>query len=164
MADAAPTETESARTSPTKRPPKKEAEAAVRLRQVTKRFGVKTAVDAVSFSVARGSVFGLIGPNGAGKTTTFSMLAGYLHPTSGSLEVLGYPPSSVDELRACLGVLPQDALLPPNDLVGELLVHMARLQDIPASKALEQAKAALAEVEGADWWRQKCGSLSHGIV
>ncbi len=99
MAEAAPTETESPRTAPTKRPPKKEAEAAVRLRQVTKRFGAKTAVDAVSFSIARGAVFGLIGPNGAGKTTTFSMMAGYLHPTSGSLEVLGYPPASVDELR-----------------------------------------------------------------
>src|SRR5271169_2443232 len=96
-----------ARTAPTKRPPKKpkDVEAAVRLRQVTKRFGPKTAVDGVSFTVDEGTVFGLIGPNGAGKTTTFSMMAGYLHPTAGSLEILGYAPSAVDELRACLGVL-----------------------------------------------------------
>jgi ABC-type multidrug transport system ATPase subunit len=156
------------RSAPTKRPPKKDSdsdvEPAVRLRQVTKRFGVKTAVDGISFTVGVGSVFGLIGPNGAGKTTTFSMMAGYLRPTSGSLDILGYAPSSVDALRSRLGVLPQDALLPPHDLVGELLVHMARLQDIPASKALETAKQALAEVEGADWWRQKCGSLSHGMA
>ncbi len=156
-----------ARTAPTKRPPpkkQKDVEAAVRLRQVSKRFGPKTAVDGVSLVVEAGTVFGLIGPNGAGKTTTFSMMAGYLHPTSGSLEILGFAPSSVDELRSRLGVLPQDALLPPHDQVGELLVHMARLQDIPASKALEMAKQALAEVEGGDWWKQKCGSLSHGMA
>jgi ABC-type multidrug transport system ATPase subunit len=156
-----------ARTAPTKRPPpkkQKDVEAAVRLRQVTKRFGPKTAVDGVSLTVEAGTVFGLIGPNGAGKTTTFSMMAGYLHPTSGSLEILGFAPSSVDELRSRLGVLPQDALLPPHDRVGELLVHMARLQEIPASKALEMSKQALAEVEGGDWWNQKCGSLSHGMA
>jgi len=156
-----------ARTAPTKRPPpkkQKDVEAAVRLRQVTKRFGPKTAVDGVSLTVEAGTVFGLIGPNGAGKTTTFSMMAGYLHPTSGSLEILGFAPSSVDELRSRLGVLPQDALLPPHDRVGELLVHMARLQEIPASKALEMSKQALAEVEVGDWWNQKCGSLSHGMA
>jgi ABC-2 type transport system ATP-binding protein len=158
---------DTSRTAPTKRPPKKpdtSTEAAVRLRQVTKRFGSKTAVDGVSITVAAGTVFGLIGPNGAGKTTTFSMMAGYLHPTAGSVEVLGFAPSAVDELRARLGVLPQDALLPPHDQVGELLVHMARLQDIPSSKALELSKQALAEVEGSDWWNQKCGSLSHGMA
>jgi ABC-2 type transport system ATP-binding protein len=159
--------TDTSRSAPTKRPPKKKdtsTEAAVRLRQVTKRFGAKTAVDGVSITVEAGTVFGLIGPNGAGKTTTFSMMAGYLHPTSGSVEVLGFAPSAVDELRARLGVLPQDALLPPHDQVGELLVHMARLQDIPASKALDISKQALAEVEGSDWWNQKCGSLSHGMA
>lgn len=144
--------------------PKGGGEAAVRLRQVTKRFGPKTAVDGVSFTVRKGSVFGLIGPNGAGKTTTFSMMAGYLHPTAGSLEILGFAPSAVDALRARLGVLPQDALLPPNDRVGDLIIHMARLQDIPDAKAREMAKQALAEVEGADWWTQRCGALSHGMA
>src|ERR1700689_392560 len=127
---------------------KKAPEAAVRLPQVTKRFGMKTAVDSVSFSIDMGVVFGLIGPNGAGKTTTFSMMAGYLHPTEGSFEVLGFQPSAVDELRSRLGVLPQDALLPANDGVGDFLVHMGRLQNIPADKALEEARQALAEVEG----------------
>jgi ABC-type multidrug transport system ATPase subunit len=143
---------------------KAEANVAVRLRQVTKRFGNKTAVDGVTMAVAAGSVFGLIGPNGAGKTTTFSMLAGYLQPTSGTLEVLGFAPSAVNELRSRLGVLPQDALLPPHDLVGELLMHMARLQGIAAGEVRELAKQTLAEVEGADWWSQKCGSLSHGMA
>jgi ABC-2 type transport system ATP-binding protein len=141
-----------------------EGSAAVRLRRLTKRFGPKTAVDDVSLTVEVGSVYGLIGPNGAGKTTTFSMMAGFLRPTEGSVQVLGYPPTAVDDLRARVGVLPQDALLPASDPVGELLVHLARLQDVPPRKAVETARSALAEVEGIDWWKQRCGSLSHGMA
>jgi ABC-2 type transport system ATP-binding protein len=137
---------------------------AVRVAGLTKRFGPKTAVDAVTLSIAAGSVYGLIGPNGAGKTTTFSMLAGYLRPTGGTVEVLGFPPSAVDSLRARLGVLPQDAILPSTDKVGEFLLHMARLQDLPRDKALEAARTALDDVDGRSWWDQRCGSLSHGMA
>jgi ABC-2 type transport system ATP-binding protein len=57
---------------------------------LTKEFGDFTAVDAVSFTVDRGSIFGFLGPNGAGKTTTIRMLLGLLAPTSGSATVLGF--------------------------------------------------------------------------
>jgi ABC-2 type transport system ATP-binding protein len=138
--------------------------AAVRLDRASKRFGPKTAVDGVTFRIDVGSVHGLIGPNGAGKTTIFSMLAGYLEPTEGVVEVLGLAPKAVDRLRARLGVLPQDALLPAGDTVGEFLVDMARLQDIPAVKAEACARQALDEISGQDWWGQRCGSLSHGMA
>jgi ABC-type multidrug transport system ATPase subunit len=147
-----------------KKKKKKDVETAVHLRKLTKRFGQKTAVDEVTLSIGMGHVYGLIGPNGAGKTTTFSMMAGYLHPTEGSVEILGFKPTAVDELRSRVGVLPQDALLPANDKVGEFLVHMARLQDYPADKAEGLARQALADVEGKEWWGQRCGSLSHGMA
>lgn len=51
------------------------------------------AVDAIRFTIAAGEVVGFLGPNGAGKTTTLKMLAGLLHPTAGSVQVLGYEPS-----------------------------------------------------------------------
>ncbi len=140
------------------------AEPAARLEGVTRRFGPKTAVAGVSLTIESGSTFGLIGPNGAGKTTTFSMLAGYLLPSEGRVEVLGMPPSAVDRLRGRLGVLPQDAVLPANDTVGDLLGHMARLQAIPARKVDDSVRRALEEVEGADWRRQRCGALSHGMA
>ncbi len=143
---------------------KKDVEIAIRLTKLTKRFGVKTAVDQVSLKVKAGSVYGLIGPNGAGKTTTFSMLAGFLRPTSGTLEVLGYEPTQVDELRSRLGVLPQDALLPPWDKVGEFLMHMAELQDLPADRVEPEAREVLEEVDGKDWWNLRCGQLSHGMA
>jgi ABC-2 type transport system ATP-binding protein len=139
-------------------------EAAVRVKNVSKHFGMKVAVDDLTMYVPAGTVYGLIGPNGAGKTTTFSMLAGYLAPSEGEVEILGFPPTHVDSLRGRVGVLPQDALLPATDTVGEFLVHMARLQGIPGVKAMTKARDALEEVEGKDWWKTKCGALSHGMA
>jgi len=54
---------------------------------LTKRFGSFTAVDSVSFSVARGEVLGFLGPNGAGKSTTMRMLAGFMIPTAGTARI-----------------------------------------------------------------------------
>jgi ABC-2 type transport system ATP-binding protein len=141
-----------------------EGSTAARVSRVVKRFGRKAAVDDVTLSVATGTVFGLIGPNGAGKTTTFSILAGYLRPSAGQVEVLGFSPTATDALRGRLGVLPQDALLPPTDTVGAFLVHMARLQEIPKAKAVESARQALDDVSGQEWWGRRCGSLSHGMA
>src|SRR5690606_32118931 len=61
---------------------------------LTKRYGERAAVDAVSLTVRQGEVYGFLGPNGAGKTTTLRMLLGLVRPTSGSATVLGHPPGS----------------------------------------------------------------------
>ena len=65
-------------------------DAVISVQHVTRRFGVFTAVDEVSFEVARGEVFGLLGANGAGKSTTFRMLCGLLPPSAGTLRVAGF--------------------------------------------------------------------------
>jgi ABC-2 type transport system ATP-binding protein len=62
---------------------------AIEVKHLTRRFGTFTAVDDVSFEVARGSIFGFLGSNGAGKSTTFRMLCGLLKPTSGTALVSG---------------------------------------------------------------------------
>jgi len=64
----------------------------IEIERLVKRFGAHTAVAGLDLTVARGEIFGFLGPNGAGKTTTLKMLAGLLHPTSGSARVLGYVP------------------------------------------------------------------------
>ncbi len=147
-----------------KKKKRKTHESAVKIHQVTKRFGDKLAVDDLTLNIRAGWIYGLIGPNGAGKTTTFSMMAGYLEPTHGSVEVLGYSTRNVDSLRGRIGVLPQDALLPPLDRVGEFLIHMARLQDIPGTKAISVAREVLRDVGGLDWWDMRCSTLSHGMA
>jgi ABC-2 type transport system ATP-binding protein len=162
--EPAPSEPAPSEPAPGPKKRKKHADTAVRLKDVTKMFGNYAAVNAVSLRVRGGWIYGLIGPNGAGKTTTFSMLAGYLRPTHGELEVLGYSPTQVDSLRGRLGVLPQDALLPQHDKVGEFLVHMGRLQNLTPDQAEREARMGLKEVDGADWWDQRCGSLSHGMA
>ena len=63
---------------------------AVQAENLTKKFGAFVAVDRVTFTVDRGTIFGFLGPNGAGKTTTIRMLLGLLKPTSGTATVLGY--------------------------------------------------------------------------
>jgi ABC-2 type transport system ATP-binding protein len=137
---------------------------AVSLRGITKRFGATTALNDVSFDIESGSCFGLIGPNGAGKTTAFSIVAGFLHPDEGMALVLDHDARATEMLKARLSVLPQDALLPTHETVGEFLVHLARIQGIPAGKAEHEARLALKDVDGADWWIRRCGKLSHGMM
>jgi ABC-type multidrug transport system ATPase subunit len=137
---------------------------AIDLKGVVKKFGSVTAVNDVTFEVPMGSVFGLIGPNGAGKTTTFSMLAGYLTPTSGEIYILDRSPDAVAELKGKVGVLPQDALLPANERVGDFLVYLARLQGLRADEAPRAVQQVLADVGGADWWKTRAGALSHGMA
>jgi ABC-2 type transport system ATP-binding protein len=68
---------------------RQDQEPAVRVRELSKKFGAFTAVDRISFEVRRGQIFGLLGPNGAGKTTTFRMLCGLLAASGGELHVAG---------------------------------------------------------------------------
>ena len=137
---------------------------AITLETVTRRFGPKTAVDGLSLHVPLGSVFGLIGPNGAGKTTTFSMIAGYMRPSSGSIRVLDFEPDHTDALRGKVGVLPQDAVLPPLETVGEFLTSMAKLQDLPKAQIGKAVTDVLAEVQGSTWLGTRCSALSHGMA
>jgi ABC-2 type transport system ATP-binding protein len=138
--------------------------SAVELRGVTKIFGKTVAVHELSFKIPEGCVYGLIGPNGAGKTTTFSMMAGYLKPSAGDVYLLDYEADSVSMLKGKIGVLPQDALLPANENVGEFLLYLAQLQGIPREVARKQAGEVLEEVDGSGWWNTKCRALSHGMA
>jgi len=63
---------------------------AIEVKNLTKRFGSFTAVDAISFDVAQGEIFGFLGANGAGKTTAMRMLCGLSKPTSGKGTVAGF--------------------------------------------------------------------------
>lgn len=75
---------------------------------VVKKYGSTTAVNGLSLSVATGEVFCLLGPNGAGKSTTIEMSEGFIHPTSGAIDVLGLDPSSApDKVREKVGIMLQ---------------------------------------------------------
>lgn len=136
--------------------------AAIELTHLTRQFGAKVAVNDVSFEVQEGHCYGLIGPNGAGKTTTFSMMCGYLRPTAGTLRVMGVDPFEPGALKGKVGVLPQDAILPPAWPVGTLLTYYGRLSGLPDAEA--QARAALERVQLPETWKVDAGTLSHGMA
>jgi ABC-2 type transport system ATP-binding protein len=138
------------------------SEPAIEVKQLVKRFGAKTALNELTFTVEQGQCYGLIGPNGAGKTTTFSILCGFLHPTSGEARILGTRPTTPGGLKRKVGVLPQDAILTPTERVGPLLTYYATLSQL--EKPEQEARSALDKVGLADTWNTRAGALSHGMA
>ena len=86
----------------------REPEPALRLEGLTKRFGLRVAVDHVDLVVAQGKAFALVGPDGAGKTTTMRLLVGIMDPDEGRAEVLGFDPvTQGTSVREHIGYMPQ---------------------------------------------------------
>jgi ABC-2 type transport system ATP-binding protein len=84
-------------------------ETAIKIDNLSKRFGDVQAVNGLDLEVEKGELFGLLGPNGAGKTTTINILVGLLEPSSGSVEVGGYDIKAQSEkIRELIGVCPQE--------------------------------------------------------
>src|ERR1700691_2121341 len=105
---------------------------AIEVDGLTKRFGDFTAVDAISFTVNQGEVFGLLGPNGAGKSTLIRMLTTLVPPTSGKARVNGFDVArNPTGVRQSIGVIPQ-AMTSDLDLTAvENLSIFAKLYSIP---------------------------------
>jgi ABC-2 type transport system ATP-binding protein len=102
--------------------PPESASAVIDVRDAKKSFGAVRAVDGVSFSVARGEIFGLLGPNGAGKTTTVEMLEGLTKPDGGELRVLGLDVrTDARAIKRRIGVQLQTAALYPHLTVTETM-------------------------------------------
>jgi len=118
---------------------------AIRVDNLTKRYGEHVAVDRISFAVSRGEAFGILGPNGAGKTTTLEMIEGLRRPNEGTIEVLGRPvwpdPRAV---QARIGVQLQSTTLFDRLTARELLELFARFYD--RSDGVQRAKESLALV------------------
>jgi ABC-2 type transport system ATP-binding protein len=127
-------------------------------------YGEFVAVDNLSFSVKKGSVFGLIGPNGAGKTTTIKAIATLIEPTYGEIKlgdtsVLHQP----EEARSMLGYMPD---FPPvyDDLrVEEFCDLFAHAYGQSATERKEKVDLALAQTDLTDKRRDLCKSLSRGM-
>jgi ABC-2 type transport system ATP-binding protein len=122
------------------------AGATLEAQQLTKRFGVRTAVEDLTFTAERGEVVGLLGPNGAGKTTTIRLLTTVLEPTSGEFSVAGIPSTQPDEIRRRVGVLPENAGYPTHQSGVEYLRYHARLFGLTRPESARVASQLLAEM------------------
>ena len=113
---------------------------------LTRRFGGFTAVDDVTFSVARGEIFGLLGANGAGKSTTFRMLCGLLPPSAGSLRVAGFDLRyAAAAARGRIGYMAQKFSLYGDLSVGQNLRFFASAYRLAGAR--RRARIAWAEAE-----------------
>lgn len=140
------------------------SESILSIRGLTRTFGTFTALNNVTFDVPRGTIFGLVGPNGAGKTTMFSIVAGFLQPTQGSIELLGSHAPGATELLGRVSILPQDALFDRNLMILDQLVLYRRLQGATGAEAKAEVADALTRVGLGDYLERGAGVLSHGMT
>jgi lipooligosaccharide transport system ATP-binding protein len=144
--------------------PSTTAESLVRARNLTKRFGGFTAVNAVDFDVPFGKAFGFLGPNGAGKTSTMRMIACSSPVTEGELSVIGMDPrTQARQIKARLGVVPQIDNLDQELTVRENLEMYARYFDIPRDVARRRANELLEFVQLAERATDQVEPLSGGM-
>jgi ABC-2 type transport system ATP-binding protein len=135
----------------------------IKLKNVSKRYGGVTAVDNISFDIVKGEIVGFLGPNGAGKTTTMRMIAGYLSPDSGSIEIAGTDIENKEaDVRKYIGYLPENNPLYPNMLVSDLLAFSADLQSMPKEKRKEAYDFVVSACGISDKWYRPIGELSKG--
>jgi ABC-2 type transport system ATP-binding protein len=102
----------------------------IKVEQLIKIFKGSTtpAVNAISFNVAQGSIFGLLGPNGAGKTTTISILCGLIKPTAGKVTIHGLSLNKKgEEIKRIIGVVPQEIALYPTLTAFENLQYIGNM-------------------------------------
>src|SRR5438552_7491060 len=110
---------------------------------LTKRFGTFTAVDHVSFSIARGSIFGFLGPNGSGKSTVIRMLCGILEATEGTAKIAGHDVANEnDAIKEMIGYMSQEFSLYDELTVKENLIFAGKLYGL-RDKELKQRRDEL---------------------
>jgi ABC-2 type transport system ATP-binding protein len=128
-----------------------DADVLLKVDRLSKSFGPVRAVDAVSFEVRAGEIYGLLGPNGAGKTTTILMVCGLLKPEAGDITVGGSSFwSAPEKARRMMGVVPQEIAL-YEELTGrENLEFWGRIAGLTAFDAKSRAREMLEALSLAD--------------
>jgi ABC-2 type transport system ATP-binding protein len=135
---------------------------AIRIREVTKRFGTVVAVNRLSLEVPAGSIYGFIGPNGSGKTTTIRMILNILLPDEGEIEVLGSRETRAARDR--VGYLPEERGLYKKMPVRRLLRYYGRLKG-RAAPDLDRTSARWLRALGLEAWAdKKIEALSKGMA
>src|ERR1700704_2444259 len=103
----------------------------ITIKNLSKRYGDKLAVDDLTFEVAPGEVLGFLGANGAGKSTTMRMIAGFIAPTSGQVSVCGHDIERAPvEAKSCMGYLPEGAPSYGEMTVSEFLDFVADVRGL----------------------------------
>lgn len=132
------------------------------INNVVKQYGNFTALNAVSLTIKKGSVFGLLGPNGAGKTSLIRIINQITMPDSGTVFLDGeaLQPKHIEQI----GYLPEERGLYKNMKVGEQALYLAQLKGLPKQEAKKRLLYWFEKFEITAWWNKKIEELSKGMA
>ena len=132
------------------------------VQNVVKTYGEYTALNNVSLTVPRGSIYGLLGPNGAGKTSLIRIINQITLPDSGRvlLDGVDLQPNDVQHI----GYLPEERGLYKSMKVGEQCLYLAQLKGLSKSDAIKQLDYWFDKLEIQGWWNKKIQELSKGMA
>src|SRR6266576_3950295 len=124
------------------------------LHNLKKYFATQKAVDDISFSIEKGSIFGLLGPNGAGKTTLIRMITGIFYPDSGEIMLKGKKFDPENDTKY-IGYMPEERGLYKKMKIGEQALYLAQLKGLSRSDAMKKIKEWFTKFEMQTWWNKK---------
>ena len=135
----------------------------IKVSQLTKRYARTTAVDQISFEVAKGQIVGFLGPNGAGKTTTMRMLTCFLPPSSGTATVAGFDVLEQPmEVKKRIGYLPETPPIYPEMETSEYLQFVGRLKGLAGADLTKRIDYVCERCAISDVKTKLLGKLSKG--
>ena len=132
------------------------------LHHLQKHYSGQKAVNDISFSVKKGSIFGLLGPNGAGKTTLLRMITGIFYPDQGEIIFDGKPFNPLKDVQQ-IGYMPEERGLYKKMKIGEQVIYLAQLKGLSKQEALQKIKYWFEKLEMESWWNKKVEDLSKGM-
>jgi ABC-2 type transport system ATP-binding protein len=135
----------------------------IEVKNLTKVYGDRVAVDNISFTVNKGEVLGFLGQNGAGKTTTMKILTGFMPATEGTASIAGFDVFEQPlEVKKRIGYLPETPPVYKELLVGEYLSFVAELRGVPSKQRASKIDSALQKCNLGDVRNRLIGNLSKG--
>jgi len=137
-------------------------DALLSLQNLKKYYATQKAVDDISFTIERGSIFGLLGPNGAGKTTLLRMITGIFYPDGGDIILDGRPFDALNHIQK-IGYMPEERGLYKKMKIGEQALYLAQLKGLSKAEATEKIKYWFKKFEMESWWNKKVEDLSKGM-
>jgi ABC-2 type transport system ATP-binding protein len=132
------------------------------VKNVSKQFGDFTALNKVSLTVPKGSIYGLLGPNGAGKTTLIRIINQITMPDMGQV-VLDGEPLNLNHIQT-IGYMPEERGLYKTMKVGEQCLYLAQLKGLSKAEATTELKYWFDKLEIQGWWNKKIQELSKGMA
>jgi ABC-2 type transport system ATP-binding protein len=133
----------------------------LKIDNISKAYDGKVAVDSLSLSVPKGSIYGILGPNGAGKTTTIRMIMDIIAPDTGSILVEGKKADSNFKNR--VGYLPEERGLYKKMTLAEVITYLAEIKDYPKQKINQAIDNWLAKMSLSEYKLKKVEELSKGM-